>query len=307
VELRRTRWLRAAVFCFVAIVSAIGSFTVVAGAQTPTPTPRNVSIFPAVANISWPTPGATVSVLIDNATGVGGYTVAVAYDNETAVQATGISTTGTLSEGSGCFFESNTESRTCVGGSEAGQICPKPTGTSDCPGGTCRASAIGSWFCETPLGGSGTLFNITFQGLANGTSNVTISDCLLGVGSESVPCNLVGGQIVVSGYPPPATALVCDVAPSTGSDFGQFGDGQIKNNDVTAIFAASLLTPPPAGSALFSAMDSVAVDTPPVCGGDKQIRNNDVVACFQRALLGGPNFTRTYTGGTSGTCTSAQQ
>jgi hypothetical protein len=104
---------------------------------------------------------------------------------------------------------------------------------------------------------------------------------------------------------PPSTILVCDVAPSTGSDFGQFGEGKIKNNDVVAIFTASLLTPPPAGSALFSAMDSAPADTPPACGGDGQIKNNDVVACFQRSLLGGPNFTRTHTGGIYGTCTSA--
>ena len=112
--------------------------------------------------------------------------------------------------------------------------------------------------------------------------------------------------------PPPPTStntaapiLVCDVSPSTGNDPGQFGNTTINNSDIDAIFKASLLGPPPADSARFSAMDAVAADTPPVCGGDGAIKNNDVVACFRRSLLPTePMYVRTLAGET---CTSAQQ
>jgi hypothetical protein len=97
--------------------------------------------------------------------------------------------------------------------------------------------------------------------------------------------------------------LVCDVVPFTGDDAGQFGGSGIKNNDVVAIFNASLQTGvvPADGTARFSAMDSVTVDTPPNCGGDTNLKNNDVVACFNRSLGNGDNYDRALSGSA---CTS---
>jgi hypothetical protein len=103
--------------------------------------------------------------------------------------------------------------------------------------------------------------------------------------------------------PTPISFVVCDVVPSSGDDAGQFGDGKLKNNDVVAIFNASLQTGvvPAGGTARFSAMDSATVDTPPTCGGDTKLKNNDVVACFNRSLGNGDNEERTISGST---CTS---
>jgi hypothetical protein len=203
VESRPTRWLRATVYHLIAVVSAASCLAAVAAAQSPTPTPvpRNISISPTVTNISPPTPSATISVLIDNAADINGYTIQVAYDNETAVHFTGASRTGTLTSASCEVFGGNL-SRTCsVGSSNVGVIC---TDSSECTGGTCQATAIVAAACvSTPLSGSGTLFNMTFEGLANGTANLTITKCLITLqpSTEVVPCNVVGGQIVVSGIP----------------------------------------------------------------------------------------------------------
>lgn len=107
--------------------------------------------------------------------------------------------------------------------------------------------------------------------------------------------------------------LVCDAAPLLGDqngdgdsvDAGEFGNGVLNNADVVAIFRASLLPGelPPANSALFSAMDSVSEDAPPLCGGNGALANNDVVQCFRRSLLPGlTNFERI---GEPGACTSS--
>jgi hypothetical protein len=89
--------------------------------------------------------------------------------------------------------------------------------------------------------------------------------------------------------------VVCDVAPLKADlngdgdrfDAGEFGDCEISNADVVAVFAASLLASaqPPAGSDLFAAMDAAAPDEPPACGGDGRLLNNDVVRCFRASLL----------------------
>lgn len=107
--------------------------------------------------------------------------------------------------------------------------------------------------------------------------------------------------------PPAVEFLVCDAAPlgvdQNGDgdrvDAGEFGNGVLNNADVVAIFRASLLPDelPPAGSALFSAMDSVPEDVPPLCGGNGTLANNDVVQCFRRSLLPGlTNYQRTGVG-----------
>lgn len=86
---------------------------------------------------------------------------------------------------------------------------------------------------------------------------------------------------------PSTQILVCDVAPSTGDNAGDFGSGSINNSDIVAIFRASLLPSarPADGTARFSGMDSVTEDSPPTCGGNGSILNNDVVSCFRRSLL----------------------
>ncbi len=126
--------------------------------------------------------------------------------------------------------------------------------------------------------------------------------------SGSPPCSTGGaqsqvaftdGSVSVSGG---SGLLVCDVVPFTGDDAGQFGGSGIKNNDVVAIFNASLGNGGPAtGTARYNAMDSVTVDNPPMCGGDGNLKNNDVVACFNRSLGNGNNYSRAPSGSN---CTS---
>lgn len=110
----------------------------------------------------------------------------------------------------------------------------------------------------------------------------------------------------------PAGFLVCDVWPSKvdsngdgdAVDAGEFGDSEIANVDVVALFRASLLPSerPPASSDLFDAMDAAHEDAPPACGGDSRLVNSDVVLCFRRSLLGSlPSYERRL--GPSG-CTS---
>jgi hypothetical protein len=112
------------------------------------------------------------------------------------------------------------------------------------------------------------------------------------------------GKIAV-GPPVGGAFLVCDVAPSTGDNAGQFGNDTINNTDIVAIFKASLqISPPAAGTARFSAMDSAPTDAPPACGGNGTLANTDVVACFKESLLPTqPRFKRTLEGTT---CTSEQ-
>src|SRR5438094_9357509 len=107
------------------------------------------------------------------------------------------------------------------------------------------------------------------------------------------------------------TVVVCDVAPpgtdrngdGDAFDAGEFGNGEINNADVAAVFRASLLPDqrPAADSDLFSAMDAAPEDMPPACGGNGAIVNSDVVACFRRSLLPLPRSERTRG---AGLCTS---
>jgi hypothetical protein len=210
----------------------------------------------------------------------------------------------------------------CVGGSSAGNTCAADT---DCTAGTCTGACTYGTNCTgvraiilavdnlSGIPDGSTLYTCTVDISSSATTGtdytLTNSNKSAGDTSQALISGATGdnGKITVGG----TSVLVCDAVGTndTGTDFGQFGDGKIKNNDVVAIFKASLgVNPPPAGSALFSAMDAVLpADVPPTCGGDTKLKNNDVVACFTRSLLGGPKFTRTYTGGTSGTCVSAQQ
>jgi hypothetical protein len=140
-------------------------------------------------------------------------------------------------------------------------------------------------------------------------SRVIMSDkdgvvlCAPGTTGQPPVCGATNGTITVGTGP--TSFLVCDVAPSTGDNVGQFGNNTINNTDVVALFKASLqISPPPAGTARFSAMDAAPADTPPTCGGNSSLVNSDVVTCFKRSLLATePSFSRALDG-TS--CTSTQ-
>ena len=132
---------------------------------------------------------------------------------------------------------------------------------------------------------------------------LTISNESAGDTSQALISGVTGtnGTIHVVALPP--GFLVCDAAPSTGDNLGQFGNGSVLNSDVVAIFKASLTTPPTAGSARFSAMDASPADVVPACGGSNSILNSDVVLCFRRSLIPTePNYRRTLS---DGSCTSA--
>jgi hypothetical protein len=141
-------------------------------------------------------------------------------------------------------------------------------------------------------------------GATAGDHGLTISNTIAGDTSQARVADVTGTDGKITVGLPSGQISVCDVAPSTGDDFGQFGNGAVNNADVIATFKASLLGPPPAENARFMAMDALTVDNPPVCGGNGAINNADVVACFKRSLLGGPNFVRTIGGGA---CASAPQ
>lgn len=105
------------------------------------------------------------------------------------------------------------------------------------------------------------------------------------------------GTVMVSGT---SGWVECDVSPSSGDDAGQFGTTPPAVNifDVRAIFAAAQLgtNKPADGTARFSAMDSVTVDTPPTCGGNSTLNIFDVRQCFAVAQLGAANYMRSGTG-----------
>jgi hypothetical protein len=99
--------------------------------------------------------------------------------------------------------------------------------------------------------------------------------------------------------------VVCDAMPvgtdlnrdGDTDDAGEFGDGNVDNIDVVALFNASLLPSvrPPAASDRFGAMDAATQDVPPSCGGSGALINNDVVMCLRRSLLvGSGRFVENY-------------
>ena len=91
-ESRRTRRSRAIVLRLVAILAwACLPRSLRDKSQPRRQTPRTVSISPTVTTISFPATTATVDVNIDNATGVKGYLIQIAYDNEAVVQESAVS------------------------------------------------------------------------------------------------------------------------------------------------------------------------------------------------------------------------
>ena len=198
----------------------------------------------------------------------------------------------------------------------ATQTC---TQDSDCSPGTCTGACTPGTNCTgiraiilavdnlNAIPDGSTLYScaVAIAGDATVPSDHTlaISNASAGDTSQALISGVTGtnGTIHVVALPP--GFLVCDAAPSTGDNLGQFGNGSVLNSDVVAIFKASLTTPPTAGSARFSAMDAGPADVVPACGGNNAILNSDVVLCFRRSLsTTEPNYRRTIS---DGSCTSA--
>jgi hypothetical protein len=168
------------------------------------------------------------------------------------------------------------------------------TSASQCPSGeTCNIDPIPDgtvlYTCKVNIAG----------GAADGSyaltaSNVGISDT---TGTAVSPATGTNGNVVVG----VVTGWVeCDVSPSTGDNPGDFGTTPpvIDIFDVRAIFNAAQLgiDAPADGTARFSAMDSVTVDTPPTCGGNMALDIFDVRQCFNVGQLGFTNYMRSSTG-----------
>jgi hypothetical protein len=116
-----------------------------------------------------------------------------------------------------------------------------------------------------------------------------------------------GDQTAVTlGAAPATTILVTNVAYTVGSvdpgswyNAGDFGNGNLANNDVNTIFYTSVgLHVPDAYSDVFNAMDAFPVDGPGFVGGDGQIRFLDWQVIFDRSLrLDTNNYVRAWSSG----------
>jgi len=196
----------------------------------------------------------------------------------------------------------------------ATQTCSVDT---DCTPGTCTGACTPGTNCTgiravilavdnvSAIPDNSTLYSCTVSIASDATVGdytLTISNESAGDTSQALISGVTGTNGTIHVVPPPTGFLVCDVAPSTGDNLGEFGNGSITNSDVVAIFKASLTTPPTAGSARFSAMDAGPADVVPNCGGSNSILNSDVVLCFRRSLsTTEPNYRRMI----DGSCTSA--
>ena len=197
----------------------------------------------------------------------------------------------------------------------ATQTCTLDT---DCTPGTCTGACTPGTNCTgiraiilavgnlSAIPDGSTLYTCTVDVSSTATVGndyaLTISNESAGDTSQALISGVTGTSGTIHVLPPVTGFLVCDVAPSTGDNQGDFGNGSVLNSDVVAIFKASLTTPPTAGSARFSAMDAAPADVVPNCGGSNSILNSDVVLCFRRSLsTTEPNYRRTI----DGSCTSA--
>lgn len=211
VESTQTRGSRAVLSpLFAAVLLGICSLAVVATAQsptgtatqspteTPTPVPRTVSISPTAAVIPAGSTTTVVNVDINDGSGLTGYTIWVDYNVNASgtpiptpvVAATSInSAAGAVGCVDGVTFLANTATNVV------------------------KVSGLGS--CSQ--GGSGVLFQITFQAQNPGTTALLFEKCLLvGPGAESVPCNITVASLTVE-ESPTSTPTVTPTTTSTGT------------------------------------------------------------------------------------------
>jgi hypothetical protein len=184
------------------------------------------------------------------------------------------------------------------------QCSPQPTGCT--PGINCQATRclVVSFGGTIPSGSQLYFCNVHIASDAAG-GEYALRCLAVGVfdsAGKSLNPQCTDGQVEVLSV----STLTCDVVPFTGDNAGQFGDGSIDIFDYRAQFAAGQLgvDTPAEGTARFSAMDSVTVDTPPTCGGDGSIDIFDYRQCFAVGQLGATNYVRT---GTGSSCTSEEQ
>ncbi len=120
-------------------------------------------------------------------------------------------------------------------------------------------------------------------GAATGqTYGVQTTGATASLQSSDVPLSAGGSALVTIA----ADYLVGDVAPSSGSNVGQFGDGLINTIDLIAALRAATAVPgyvPPACSDLFDALDAFPADTATSRGGDGLINTLDLLAVLRKA------------------------
>jgi hypothetical protein len=208
---------------------------------------RNVFFNPSQSLI--PTVGNTadVAVSIDNSTSLNAYDFTVQYDS-TIVHATNAVVLPPF-----------------LGGCSASCATPAPTP----PVGKVNCSLA----CQTPVVPTPpiNLLNITFQGQANGTSALQLTNCglaiLPGIFETPVPCTPGNGNIVVGLTPTPTPSSTLTATPTptgTSTPTGtQTPTGTATNSPTVTRTATVTSTPPPSATATATGTSTSTPTTSP--------------------------------------------